>query len=223
METFTRDDLIESLDKLAREAGIMPEFARVFRLDIAASLPVPREAVQYMSVLGDRPRFEKWTFSGGVMYKSGRMSLSFYDKAQEAGVDENLLRVELKLKKKLKQEMGFPVFMSDMYRQDFFESLVDRWLEEYNKVQKIRRHMLDAPAGTKDLSNQLSRIAIEYLGGEDVLLKYLSGCEIDRQAKSRCKRMVRSLCESGNLRSDQLLIEEIDEAVQVAVEQALDL
>ena len=221
LETLSREELITALDKLTKEAGIEPEFTRVFRMEVAVSVPMPRTAIQYMSVLGDRPRFEKCTFSNGVMYRGYSKSLSFYDKGHEAKSQENRLRIELKLKNRLKKELGFPVFLMDLYNLDFLKAIVQLLVKEYNKVGKIKRQVLEAPTGTKDLSRQLNRIAIECLGGEEVLLRFLSKSEMGSQARSRCKQMVRTLCRNGNLESDQLLIQEMDEEFQLAVEQAL--
>lgn len=222
VDTFTRGELIRVIEELAGFTGIDPDAARVYRLDLAATLPMKQKAVNYFRVLGQLSRFTRKPEKSSLLYKSKQRSLTFYDKGIEAKVKGDLLRIELKLKSRLRQQVGFPVFLSDLHDKEVFEALVYRWQNQYKAVQKIKRHLLTEPMNVKDLREQLARLGVVVAGGQDEVLEYLDRLDLDYQTKKRCKSMVCNLSSSGNSEDDATLIEELDQAVEIAVEQVLD-
>ena len=95
VETMTRLEIQKAILRLAARLGFDPHFARVFQLDLAATMLMPRPVACYKSVLGSARGFERSLFKGTVIYSHTLRSLVVYDKAREAGVKGNLLRFEV--------------------------------------------------------------------------------------------------------------------------------
>ena len=221
VETFKRTELIQAIGRLAYDTGVDPDAARVFKLDLGASLALERSVSDYFPILGHRSRFTRKDYGDGVAYESKLRSLTFYDKGKEANRDSDLLRIELKLKTKLRYQLRWPVFLSDLYDEARFESLVFRWRKEYEAVQKISRHTLTTPLNMKDFRDQLARLGVEATGGQEAVFAHLRKNDVDRNTRRSCKRYLKRLCETGNSPVDARLIEELDCAVERTVSKAL--
>ena len=223
VDTFTRSEITEAVEKLAFEAGIDPDFTRVYGLDLAATMPLCREVFEYFSILGERSRFIRKTYGRtGVAYESKIRTLTFYDKGEEAGIDGNLLRFEVKLKKKLKQQLGRQVVLSDLCTNASFEQLVHRWEKEYRTVQKIKSQpMITEPKDTKDFRSQIERIGASAAGGQETLLAQIDCWNPPADTKKYWRQLVRGSCTGGNSEEDTAMIEELDYAVEAAIEEAL--
>lgn len=222
IETLSRTDLIKAIDQLSLEAGIDADAARVYRLDLAATLQMPAPVATYLPILGYLPRFTRTQHdSTGVTYASKQRSITFYDKGEEAGEGKNLLRIELKFKKRLKAQLGQAVFLSDLHSESLFKGLVDRWGNQYKAIQKNSRHHIKPPINMKDFREQLARIGIAALGGQLAALGKIEYWDIERHHKKRCRDLVNTLCATGNSLKDALLIDELDDAVQCTINEAL--
>ena len=88
-------------------------------------------------------------------------------------------------------------------------------------MEKISQHTLIEPTGMKDFRRQLEQKGIEHAGGQMPIINQLNTWKIDHQTKTRYRRLVKDLCQSGNSPADLQLIEELNEAVQQSMNDAL--
>ena len=114
IDTFSWEELRASIDQLVIDTGIDPVETHVYKLDLAATLAMPKRACTYFPVLGHLSRFNRIPYPRGILYANTLRSLAFYDKSYEAGIEGPQLRIELKLKKKLKNLFKRAVYLSDL-------------------------------------------------------------------------------------------------------------
>ena len=221
INTFSWEELRASIDQLVIDTGIDPLETHVYKLDLAATLAMPNQACAYFPVLGHLSRFNRIPYPRGILYKNTLRSLAFYDKSYEAGLEGPRLRIELKLKKKLKNLFKRVVYLSDLKDPFFFNELVTLWHQHYEAVEKISHHTLVEPTGMKDFRRQLEQKGIEHAGGQMPIINQINTWKIDHQTKTRYRRLVKDLCQSGNSPGDLQLIEELNEAVKQSMNDIL--
>ena len=213
VHTLNYSDLTSAISQLSCDLGIDPTFAKVLKMDLAATLEMPRCASTYYSVFGNLSRFAKEQYKNGIIYRSKVRSFAIYDKGKEARIDQdNLLRMEVNLRR-IKYHFGQTLFLSDLENPDIFTRLVEKWYRYYQAIQKIRRTSLVKPSSMKDLRNQVAGIGIESLGGQEYLLQQINRWDLNENNHRSCTKFVKDVCGSGNSEVDDQLIKELDQAV----------
>ena len=221
-ENLRRREIEEGVHELASAFDVQPEVCRVYRLDLAATMPMPRPVALYLDALGPVPRMQQRRFGNETVdYVSQTRKLHFYDKGKEAGLPGNLLRIEVQYKKRLKRQLKRNITFTDLYESGFFTALVDRWGRAYDSVRKRRRYLLKPTKSVRHLLCQLAGIGLEHLGGLAVVLCQVDAWEGDRQQKYRLRSALIDLAVKGNSRADADLIRELDAAVEEAGRLAL--
>ena len=221
VDTLSRDLLMEAIEELCCDLGIDSEFTRIYAMDLAATLVMSNDVQDYFAILGHLSRFERVVYSNGILYKNTLRSLTFYDKGKKDHMAGNLLRIELKLKKQLKRDMGWFMCLSDLLRPDVFIKLVERWYREYSKVEKIMRSSLIESESASAVSDQIWRKGIEGFGGPAEICAQISGWGWPSYKKSRLKSKINKICREGNSGRDAALIEDLDQAVRSEKEKLL--
>lgn len=229
---LTRRGVSEAVKEVAGALHLDATQARVYRVDMGATMRMPRPASVYLSRIMGAPRYRRAIYDGEtVMLRAGRANkarrvLSFYDKAREAGVNgANLLRYECQLKHKVKAQLNCALALADLRREDTFTLLVERWKDEYKRVKKSRRHALEPTGSVTDLVRQFAAVGIDHCGGPEAVQSFLStwrdaGDVSDRQFY-RLKGRVNTLATTGTCDDDRTVIEELDHAVRRAAAQVM--
>ena len=222
VETLRRCKVEEATRELTTAFGVRPEACRVYRLDLAATMPMPRPISLYLDALGPVSRMQRRRFGGEtVAYINGGRRLQFYDKGKQAGLPGNLLRVEVQLKKRLRRQLKREVKLADLYDPAFFAELACRWLEAYRRVPKRRRHLLTPTTSERELVRQLAGAGLERLGGAVAVGQEVGTWGQDRRRTYRLRSAVVRLEAEGNSQADADLIQELDAAVEEAHRLAL--
>ena len=220
--TMRRVEVAEAVRSLAAAFDVRPEACRVYRLDLAATMAMPRPVPLYLDALGTVPRTKRRTHGAEtVAYDTQARTLQFYDKGKEAGVSGNLLRFEVQYRKRLKRRLKQEVTLADLYDPAFFAGLPCRWLGEYRRVPKRRSHLLKPTTSVRELTRQLAGIGLGHVGVDAALRQVDAGGEVTRQQKCRLRSAVTGLAVEGNSQADIDLIRELDAAAEEAHRFAL--
>lgn len=223
VHTMTRTQVCATVSSLASSCGIDPSECRVYRLDLAATLPLRRPVARYLSVLGSYPRMQRVDYHGEtVAFRNTWRYLSFYDKGKQARVDGDLLRFEVQYKKKVKRQLGLALTLADLAHPDRFASLVCTWRSEYSKVTKLQRSILSPTSKMSDLRRQLASAGLASYGNPERLLAVIDSWDLDRRQIHRLRREIRDLAALGNNSDDGALIHELDVAINEAARFALE-
>lgn len=177
---LTRRTVEEALGKLERETGWDLKQASLKQVEIGATLPVQKSPACYLASWGPVPRFVKHTYQRQTLetitYATGGRSFTGYDKRKEAeskGQDipallsgAELIRLELKYKRNLKQRMGRPLTPWDLADRETYSELVRHWQAFYFRIPKGRIPVIDTTGGIspKDLDSALKGYGLQSLG-----------------------------------------------------------
>ncbi len=125
------------------------ENAKVNRIELAENFILERPVREYMSLMGEATYFTKRPYSkNGLYYTNSRRSMIFYNKVKEyqdkkqanlipdVYKNRNVLRYELRFTKRLKQQFSSEVKALDLYNEDFYIKVINRWLNSYFDIKK---------------------------------------------------------------------------------------
>lgn len=225
----TFSDCREALRQLEEELGSSMTNMSVYRLDIAATLNMKHPCPRYLRLFGTLPRFKRFERDKGLLYKTTRRELDFYDKRAEARSRKealptcfngrNALRYELRYRKNLKEQFGGKVTAERLADIDFFRNVVQRWVSSYYAIDKQLGTLavsLDMTS-PKSFGTSLECFAIEQLGGEAAILEELSICrdtgKVSRVNYARIRAKIARLCKGSGLAHREGPIWELDTAV----------
>lgn len=182
---LTRQTVEQSLDKLVSKTGWDLNKAKVTQLEVGATIQVQNEPSLYLDTWGSIPRFVKQTYQKNVLetvtYSTGSRSFSGYNKRAEAESSKqeiplilngsNLLRLELKYKRGLKQRLGRSISPWDLANRELYSKLVDHWKDFYFSIPKGRQPVINTTGGIspKDLDDALLAYGVQCLGLDSVL------------------------------------------------------
>ena len=124
--------------------------AKVWRIDLAENFILNRPVREYLSLLGDIRHFKRFPYENeGLRYKNGVRQMVFYDKVKEyrdkkqsAQIPEvfqgrKVLRYELRFMRRLKQQFGSEIKALDLYNENFYIGIVNRWQSAYSSIRKL--------------------------------------------------------------------------------------
>ena len=151
LERFSRKQTEEAIEKLSDSLKLPFKNAKVNRVDLAENFILKRPVSEYMSLMGQAPYFTKRPYSNnGLYYTNCRRTIIFYNKVREyqdkkqanlipeVYKNRNVLRYELRFTKRLKQQFQSEVKAADLYNEDFYINIINRWLSTYFDIKKIK-------------------------------------------------------------------------------------
>ena len=225
----------EALGELEEGLGSSLEAMQVYRLDIAATLNVKHPCPRYLRMFGNLPRFKRFQRDAGLLYKTKRRELDFYDKRAEARSRKealptcfrgrNALRYELRYRQQLTEQFGGKVTAERLVEPGFFRTMIQRWESSYHAIHKQAGTIaLDLDTtNPRSFGASLERFAIEQLGGEAVILEELrlrrDMGEIDRLNYSRLQGRIARLCRCPKSPRGNDPISELDTAIAQEAER----
>ena len=137
LSTMRHIDVREGVSLLQKIFGIEPEHTRIHRIDLAATLEMPRPVANYLGILGTTPRYKRQVTDGeGVKYIQQNRALMFYDKGKKEKIPGNLLRFEVQYQRRLQRQRIGKLYLSDLNDFSSFEQLIHGWRHEFKRSAK---------------------------------------------------------------------------------------
>ncbi len=176
LERFTRKQTQRAIEKMSDSLALSIHRAKVWRIDLAENFILNRPVREYLSLLGGIRHFKRFPYDHeGLRYKNGVRQMVFYnkvkeyrDKKQSVQIPEvfqgrNVLRYELRFTGRLKQQFGSEIKALDLYNENFYIGIVNRWKNAYSEIRKRSRFKMDSFdfENVKGLLNQLALIGLE--------------------------------------------------------------
>jgi hypothetical protein len=234
---LTRRTVEEALEKLEKETGWNLNRAELFQVEIGTTLQVENPACMYLSSWGNLPRYTKQTFQKReletVSYITAARSFTGYDKRKQgeskgqeipailSGAE--LIRLELKYKRGLKQRMGRQLTPWDLADRATYTELVNRWQDFYFRIPKGRIPVLDISGAVspKDIDNALKAYGLQALG-YDTASGFIGTLErrgmLGRVQAARARKAMREAAGDSKISHADNLTAELDSRVrEVAV------
>lgn len=178
-------DLPKAIEKLGKALKLDLHSARLFRLDFNWNVRTdyPPEAYN-QSLFIDLPRYLRVGEGEGVRFSTKNKSFSIYNKSSEIYAKSGLivtnwLRLEFKIFRDVKKEMGFKT-IKDLYLKKNYLKTLTKFTDNYNQIRK-KQILCDEPnlwKNWKMFENHLLFLGTESYGGLEKILE-----EIDVRSK----------------------------------------
>ena len=180
-QTLTRQCTQRAIEQLSDIIHISLNGAKVSRVDIGQNFIVNEAPEKYYYFLGNSKHFERLEQPHSITYQQGLRTKLFYNKVEEAKskklllpeIFENrhVLRYELRFMSRLPKQFNKAIVTAqDLYNEAFYIDMLQRWIDEYNMIQK---HKLLTPKTeimtTKEGTDFILAMLIEMQGQNNVL------------------------------------------------------
>ena len=233
LKTLTRQGTERAIEKLSDELCINLKESKLYRLDVAGNFVMNEPYLNYLPYLGDCKHLKKSNWRGSAYYTNSKRQLVFYDKPKEMKnkraelpeefkqYESRILRYELRFLKRIKDQFGKVVLLSDLYDEDFYINILNKWKDSYFEISKINSLNLNKMenATSKEFKDYLLSNLIQEKGLDHILdivdsnrNKFKSSIEASR-LKAELKRIINN----SNYSENNELILELDEKVNQAV------
>lgn len=235
--TLTRSETKEAVEKLEESLGCYVRNAKVQGLEFGTNFVMRHEVSEYFDRLGSFPRLKRETICGNLYYQ-GRgktenrdRAFVFYDKMRELKsggvaipnniINENLLRYEIRIKKRLERFFNVErVTAETLSDKGFYSLLVGKYKSIYSSIEKVPIINNVAMDRIKTVSDAFSAFVGQLLARADreELEAFLSDLKASntfskRSEYTRLKRMF-SECEKYMRAGDDELLKELDGEVK---------
>jgi len=232
---LTRKETEIAIEKISDELKVNYKNSRLFSVDIAFNLIMNQDVKKYFHCLGDMKYLIKGNINDTIYFENSRKKITFYNKYMEMINNKiiipeeyrqfrnNILRYELRFKKRLKSEFKKSLYISDLYDDDFLRKSIEKWKYNYFAIYKINKlNIINMEKLTFTELHKLifSKLIIE--NGLDSVLQEIdslrSNCKTSTEA-SRCKKYIKNLLNNKKFSETNELIRELDEKIIKKVEE----
>ena len=233
--TLEWEDVTKALHKLETLIGVDLHQGVVRRVELGVTLAVVAPPASYLALWCSCSRTEKDTFNSQstVVFRNRTWSFYGYDKIAEArkkGFDtssypKNLLRLEYRHKRLLKDLLGKLVTPWDLVDPSIYSALVERWLEVFRSIaQGGTAQFLSIPKSPKELAAGLLAIGLSSVGYDTARSMIEAGRkagDITRSNASRMRTMISLISQQPRAARSQDLIDELKGKVEKRAAQEL--
>lgn len=231
-QTLTRQDGKRALEQLTDNLKIDLGTANVRRIDFANNFLMKHPPETYYPYLGSSQNFKRLQQPQSIYYQKGDTTKLFYNKIAEGKskreiipqiwLQKNVLRFELRYTSRLKKQFNTSLLMANnLFNEVFYIGLVDRWVKEYETINKISSIKLDTKnmKRPKDFFNQLLLQKINEIG-QNRLLEEVEGMKAQNvfehpEYYSRLKADIKRLCSNDLYTESSDLILELDKKIKL--------
>jgi len=167
-----------AVQRISDEFEIPFHNAILFRIDIGTNLCMKNPVSDYLMLLDNHRRIKKSIIKDyqTVYFSTTERQITFYDKLAQfkpkfeipfSSYTDNILRVELRYKKKIADEfdIGRNIKVSDLYDVGFYNNLLNRLVDEYFKIIKTSKPIINKKPNVHLLTSYYGKIGLNLRGG----------------------------------------------------------
>jgi hypothetical protein len=234
LQTIGRKETQKAIERISDTLHLPFERAHVTSLEIAQNLILKHPLQAYFNHLGPAQYYTRLEQPDSVYYSNSKRNLVFYNKVKEATAKRepipelyrgrNVLRYEMRLKKRLREQFKRPeVKASLLFEEKFYIELIDWWFDEYKAIQKINAMETDlSTVQTKrDLYNIGLLALVQKEGGPAAIYRkidelYQTG-QISRKQVYDLKQALKDALSNEKGQKESEVIKELDQKMRQAV------
>ena len=181
-KTLGKGDTQKAIEKISDSLHLPIDRANVTKMDLGKNLIMQYSEKVYYPYLGEAKYYKRLEADNGLYYNNQQRQIVFYGKEHEQKQkrqpipelyqNRNVLRIEMRFKKKLVKQFNKPeITAALLYDETFYNSLVKRWKDEYFAIQKINTKLSKMkPTGSKkEFIENLALFTLLDLGQPQVL------------------------------------------------------
>lgn len=218
----------EAFRRLEEETGVSLKKAEVYQLEVGDTLPVRNPPALYMQSWGGYGKYKLDSISDGetVCLRTKSRVFIGYDKGLEIApkfLPESFgekygLRLEWKALKGVKRVFGHFPSPYELTERDVHYGLIERWQNEYFKIPKETRTLVDMNnLSPSELERALAIQGLKSLGltcVQSFIEQGQKSGDIHRRNTSRMKTLVKDMLKADKLTVTAPLTEEVDNLVR---------
>lgn len=232
IQTMFRGDIQRAVEKLSDILHLPMSESNVTRLDLAFNFLVEYDATLYYDGLGVLNHFNRSPLGSGLYYSGANGKLVFYDKLKDAKVKGmvipslydgmNLLRYERRFEKRICKQLNCAELKaSTLYDNQFYTNIIDRWVNDYQSINKIKNVKKLDYNMVKSKSELYCQALLFYIEGRGGLITVLDEVKQAHRAGALTKKQAQDLRDKYKEVSnhklfvdDNKLIQELDNKVK---------
>lgn len=231
-KTLTKGDTKRAIEKISDSLQLPFHLANVSRIDFSQNLIMKYNEKTYYPYLGEAQYYHRLPQNNGLYYNNDIRQLLFYGKEYEQKIkkqpipelykNRNVLRFEMRFRKRLKQQFNQPEITAGLLSDEkFYSYLVKRWKNEYLAIQKINSKInCMKPTGSKkEFIENLALFTLLDLGQPTILNKIKEWQEKGEISKKQAYDIRTSIKQISKIPIDEKgneLINELDRKVKEA-------
>jgi len=177
LHTLSRPDCRRAFEKMADTLHLPVQQAKVTRLDVGLNLITDHRPELYYPYFGQSRYYTRLTQPKSITYQNNLRSKKLYNKIAESKskgmpipeiyAGKNVLRYEVCYMQRLNKEFKQAFITPDTITEEsFYVSLIDRWCNEYEAIQKIGAIKMNTSKikSPKDYMKQVIALALQEKG-----------------------------------------------------------
>ena len=231
-KTLSRGDTQRAIEKISDSLHLPFNKATVTRIDLAQNIVLKHPPELYYPYLGEARYYQRLLQPNSIYYNNQLRQLCFYNKELEQAIKKqhipelydgyNPIRYELRFKSRLKQQLKVSEFTTSLlYDEKFYQSMSQRWKNEYLNIQKIQSKLsVMKPTGSKkEFTDQAVLALIGEVGQETNLSKlkeWQGKKEITKKQAYELRNYIKSINTSKNKDVESELITELTTKIKQA-------
>jgi hypothetical protein len=234
-QTLTRGDTMRAIEKMSDDLHLPMKKADITRIDLAQGLIVKHETPVYYNHLGLLQYYSRLEQNRGLYYNNNNRKLVFYDKVAEYKYkklpvpemyeNRNVLRYEMRFCRQLLKQFNVPELKAEqLYNEQFYIDIIDRWHTEYKNINKIRNiNNIDYTMikTKKQLERQALLLLIQEQGGELEFYKKITEAQAKHDLTNKqafdLRELIKAVSKSEIMTCESDVIAELDKKMKEAV------
>lgn len=221
---LTRQEFQLGIEKISDTFRVDIKKSSATKIDIAHNFCMNEEVRLYYQYLGINQYYQRQELDNSLYYRNKQRTIIFYDKVKEgkkndkeipiAWNNKNVLRYELRFLGRLLKQFNRSVLTAeDLYNDEVYIQIIDRWVLEY---QKIKKNKVMNP-NKQTLTNKeakdylLSALVAEY--GQNKVLSIVDKWKDKFTTNKEAQRFKKSLNNLAGLTLESDMIQELDSKI----------
>ena len=218
---LTRQEFQQGIEKISDAFSMDIKKSSTTKVDIAHNFCMKEDVKHYYPYLGMNKYYQRQELDNSLYYRNKQRTIIFYDKVKEgkkngettplAWQNKNVLRYELRFLGRLLKQFNRSILTAeDLYKDEVYIQIIDRWILEYKNIikNKVMNPNKETLTNREAKDYLLSALVAEF--GQNKVLSIVDGWKGKFTTNKEAQRFKKSLNGLTGLTLESDLIQELD-------------
>ena len=218
---LTRQEFQLGIEKISDTFSIDIRKSSATKVDVAHNFYMKEDVKNYYPYLGPSQYYNRQEYGNSLYFRNNQRTIIFYDKVKEglkngetipqAWYGKKILRYELRFLGRLLKQFNRSILTAqDLYREEFYIQILDRWILEYQNIKKNKIMNPNIETLTNKEAKDVLLSALVAKFGQNEVLSIIDGWNDKFTTKKEAQRFKKSLNGLSGLTLESDLIQELD-------------
>lgn len=221
---LTRQEFKHGIEKISDTFNMDIKKSTASKIDVAHNFCMKEDVSSYYNYLGTSQYYTRQNYENSLYYRNKQRTVIFYDKIKEglkngettptAWLGKNVLRYELRFLGRLLKQLNIAsITAEDLYNDEVYIQVLDRWILEYENIikNKVMNPIKETLTNKEAKDYLLSALVAEY--GQNKVFSIVDGWNDKFTTKKEAQRFKKSLNGLSGLTMESDLIQELSSKV----------